>query len=648
MITSEEFNSLMSGNALSVDIETYDPDLMEYGPTWVRNGSSPNHKDGYITGVAFANADTKVYIPVRHPELSEEEQKKNIGQVKQLLETKSLKIGANFQYDYGWLKSEGYTINGKIADVQFAEPLIDEAADSFSLKSLTKKYLGEESQKRTDLIENWCIDHGIYENFGGHIHELPLSIVTEYAKADADVTLKVLRMQWPTLVRQDLMNLFEMENKLIPLLVDMRKRGVRVNYPKLEEITYAAVNGKNEMQERVRQMLDVKDLDVGSVKQLTTICHQLGFPLTRKKPTKLMQQAGKEGNLTLDNGALMQWINLTDPMRNGYNLKELGQLIQAYRRLGVTVNLFCKSYLKFGILWGENNFRLHASFHPLKKDSGQGGEWGRGTGTVSGRFSSSEPNLQQVTSRSEESEYTPEVLKGKAIRNLFEPEEGCDWVKMDYSQMEYRLMAHFAIKESGKAIQKAYNENPNLDIHQYTCEMTGLSRQKAKMVNFACSYGIRDFTLATMLGISQPEAKEMLDAIKLKSPFINVLRTAIEGVANPQTGLGYVKTIGGRWQRASNKRPYWTLFNGMMQGSCADFMKKSMVECMEAGIFDVCPIMLTVHDEMDLSVPRTKEARQAVEEGCRIMERVYKCNVPIVVEPEFGTTWGNVKPEEKK
>jgi len=642
-MSSEEIEAYKNAKVLAVDIETRDPLLTEKGPSWVAN-------EGHILGVALACKGFKTFVPIAEQyvnsnELTGEEREKNIRDLKLILASSNIKTGANFQYDVGWLNHEGFEVNGKYADVQYAEPLLNEAADSYSLKSLTFKYLPPADQKRSDLLEAWGAERGIYKGVGSHIHEMPLQLVYDYASADADVTLKVLRRQWIQLEKQDLMELFEIENALIPILCFMRKFGVRVNYKHLVEMAYYSTIFTKDYGERLRTILKAPaSFNCNSTPQLVKLLLARGVPLERRAPTENMKAKGlKVGNPVIQKEQLRVWAK-SNEVYDGLSMQEFSKCIHAYRQYE-KIKQFCKSYLKYMVKHGSGNeYRIHASYHPLKKsnDGGVGGgsDWGRGSGTVSGRFSSTDPNMQQVSATEVQyAEDTPEPLKNKPLRRLFIPEAGDSWVKMDYSQMEYRLMAHYASGELGDDIKRRYNEDDSLDFHAYVSSLTGFPRRTAKVANFSMAYGMRPETMSRVFGMPIAETQEIYNKMQEAAPFITESRKHFQNVAKFN---GFLRTIGGRYQRVSERRPPFTLYNGLMQGSCADFMKKSMVDCWNAGIYKVCPILATVHDEQDLSMPDTKEAKEAIEEARHLMRTAYELKVTVKVDPEYGPSWGEV------
>jgi DNA polymerase-1 len=271
------------------------------------------------------------------------------------------------------------------------------------------------------------------------------------------------------------------------------------------------------------------------------------------------------------------------------------------------------------------NGRVRCSFNPLKSDT---------YGTVTGRFSCSTPNLQQIPKRNEN-------VKNK-IRALFLPEDGFDLVKMDYSQIEIRLMAHYAIGAGSDDVRKQFINDNNTDFHQWCANIAGIpgDRELAKRVNFGIQYGMGIKKLCKVLNMSYAESKQFLDMYHAKLPFI---KKTLNKAANIAESRGYVKTLLGRRRRFPNKLNTYRALNAVIQGSGADMIKKAMVSAHNAGILDVCLLHLQIHDELVISKPRTKAGDEAAKELKNIMENIIKLKVPVISDCKIGANWGEME-----
>jgi DNA polymerase-1 len=228
------------------------------------------------------------------------------------------------------------------------------------------------------------------------------------------------------------------------------------------------------------------------------------------------------------------------------------------------------------------------------------------------------------------------------------PEEDHRWIKIDYSQIEYRIIAHYATGKKSEEVREMYNKDPHTDYHEYVMGLSGLERKPAKNLNFGAAYCMGPATCAKKFHWTLEHATELLETYHREVPFVQTTRDRVIKIAKER---GYIRTIAGRRSRVSdamraNKKEY-SMFNRLIQGTAADVMKKGMLDAYEAGIFETLAPHLTVHDEMDVSEPRTKEGREATLELKHIMEDVFELKVPIIADLEVGDNWHDVKPLEE-
>lgn len=628
------FPDLSTANAIAIDTETYDPDLLTSGPGWGRGV-------GHIVGVSVAVADSsgnvsKWYYPVRHE--TQKEMNLPPDQVfawlrDTLADPRQPKIGANLQYDVGWLKQEGIEVAGLLIDVQFAEALLDEAAP-VALESLGQKYLG--MGKESNYLYQWLSDW-----FGGpptgtmrkYIYKAPPSLVGPYAESDADLPLRLASVLYPLLYQEGLADLFMMECKLIRLMVEMRWAGVSVDIQKAEELRDTLQLRQDKLLDEIKHKIGV-DINVNAAESLAVAFDSLGLPY--KKTSK--------GNPSFT-GAFLDTVD-----------HPIGDLIREIRKCDKLRGTFVESY----ILNSHVNGKVYGSFNQLR---------GEGGGTRSGRFSSSTPNLQNIPSRDDE--------LAPLIRGLFIPDPGHPyWRKYDYSQIEYRMLIHYAIGQAGEEIRAYFLANPNTDYHIYAQKVvevaTGvlIERKPIKNINFGLIYGMGVAALARGLKMTKKDAQGLMEAYFKGVPFA---KPTMEAAMEEAQKLGVITTIlnrksrfdmyePGNWnddrpalpyQRAlltygGNIRRAYThkALNRRLQGSAADLMKMAMLKCYEDGVFDVTGVpRLTVHDELDFSDPGGKD--EAFLEMKHIMETALPgLKVPVKADGEIGPDWGHVKPLE--
>lgn len=586
--------SLNNSKMISVDIETYDPELKGKGPGVQR-------KDGNILGVSIAN-DTgfSEYYNVGHRRTDKEEKQKNVNYLKEVLGNNIDKVGANILYDLDWLQnSKGITVNGKIHDVQYAEPLLDEYALRYNLDALSKKYLGEGKFKTE--IQKFCDERGLKGDARQHLYMMPYEIVRQYAKVDAEEPIKIIQRQLQALKVEGLDKLYEMEIGLIPLLLQMRTVGVRID--SFQTLKTKKMLERDLLRREKSFFSSYGEINYKSTKQLAPIFDDLGIPYPKTD----------KGNPSITQDMLKTLSDKYEICGDIVKLKKLARVISAtFQNVLIDAN---------------TNGRIFATFAPLKSDD---------KGTVSGRFSSFNPNLQQVPAKNENF--------GKEVRSCFIPEEGQDWGKLDYSQIEYRVLAHYAQGERADEVREKYRENPNTDYHQLVMDWTKFNRKIAKNLNFGCMYAMGIKTCSEKFRWSLEDSKLFINKYHREAPYV---KTTMNNVINVSKGRGYIKTILGRKARVSDEiKKYgkeYIMFNRLIQGSAADIMKKGMVDAYDKGLFNVLTPHLTVHDELDISIPRNKEGKEAVLELKHTMENCVDLKVPIKVDLEIGSSWGTVK-----
>ena len=605
-----EYPDLTKYKQIAVDLETCDPNLMTLGPGWSR-------KDGFIVGIAVAAGDYQGYFPIRHENGHNLDPKMTIKWFKKQMATPHIdKIMHNATYDAGWLRAEGVEVQGRIIDTMIAAPLVDENRFSFSLNNLGRDYLGE--RKNETLLRAAAKEWGIDPK--GEMWKLPPKYVGSYAEQDATLTLKLYERLSIEIVKQELSHIFDLETSLIPLMIDMREKGVRVDLDKADLVRKDLRSKVRDYKAEIKRKTGI-EIEPWASASVATVFDKLDliYPKTETGSPSFTKQ----------------YLNA--------HPHEVAKMIVKLREFDKADSTFIDSIMRH-----EHKGRIHTEFHQLRSDDG---------GTVTGRFSSSNPNLQQFPARD------PDIKK--AIRGLFLPEEGDKWGSFDYSSQEPRLLVHFAssIPERLRhsvvnTIVEEYNSG-DVDLHQMVADLAGISRKEAKVVNLGIMYGMGVGKLSNQLDITTQQAKELLDSHKLSVPFVKQLATMASQRAEEH---GQIRTILGRkcrfhlWEPRSfgynkplrleeAKKEYgnvgtlkraftYKALNKLIQGSAADQTKKAMVDCYAEGLKP----LLTVHDELCFSIESQEQADRIVQ----IMETGLPLNVPSKVDAELGANWGEV------
>ena len=555
-------------------------------------------------------------------------------------------VGANLSYDLDFLANDGVTFDKvrRFRDVQLAEPLLDSNRMSYSLDALAKDYLGQGKDylgqgKEQGLLEEAARAYGVDPK--GGLWRMPARFVGAYAEADADLPLRILALQEKRLAEEELETVFDLESRLLPVLVAMRRRGVRIDLTKTE---------------RVRARLEQeRDKWLGVVRQYTG-------PRGELMAAESLAPALAARGIHVPMTPKTKKPSITDTLFHEHRGDPLVDAIASGRRVATLINTFIDGH----ILGHHINGRIHCTFNQLRSDKG---------GTITGRLSSSDPNLQNIPSRQNEADEAmhlgEEVIK--LIRGQFVPDEGEEWCRHDYSQIEYRLATHFAMGPGSDAAREAYCSDPKTDFHKMCARMAGLDpedkniRKSIKGVNFCKIYGGGVPKIAAVLGVSLEEAEKFVGTYDTELPWV---KKTLEAAMYRAGERGYVTTIAGRRQRFSlwepntygDRRPAlprklaeerygtnlkraktYAALNYACQGSSAEITKKSMVDAWEAGLCAkdaLGAFLLNVHDELDNSVALTPRAQEAKSELKRIMEAAYQLKVPVIAEASYGPDWG--------
>ena len=639
------FPRLNEAKAIGFDCETREMDF-DNGPGW---GRGQSYIAGFSISAYFSEREQpRWYFPVAHsvePHLNLPKDHA-FAWLKETLETSGTpKFGANLLYDYGNATDYGIWMQGELWDCQFGEALLDET-EEVALDALGVKYLGQ--GKETNALYDWCA-----RAYGGeptskqraNIHRASPRLAGPYAEQDASMPREIMARMLPLLQQQGLLPLFRMECDLIPLLVAMRRTGVRIDMPYAEKMyddlkpkvltAYAAI----------KDLTGIEFVDSG--KQIQRIFEALRLPF--KVTAKGNASFTKDFLQTLDH--------------------PIGRMIMDVRQLEDLRETFVGKYLLAKNVKG----RVHCQFNPLRSEGG---------GTRSGRFSSSTPNLQNIPSRSE---------IGSLLRRAFIPDEGhmC-WEKADYSQIEYRELVHFAVGDGADVLRQEYAENPKTDYHKRTQRVvqqaSGLyiprkadeaaagnfrtGRLTIKEINFGLLYGMGKKKLARTAGLTEAQANDVFAAYHSGAPYV---AATMQWAADQAQRLGYTQDIMGRRSRFDLWEPVaWSdsgereialsypaalgkwgpnikramthkALNRILQGSAATQLKMAMWACMKQGVYDVIGVpRLTVHDENSHSViSDSPEQQQAYAHMQWLFENCLpQMRCPVVFERERGPNWG--------
>lgn len=628
------FPNLSAAKVISFDVETYDPELTDQGkikgkgPGWARHS-------GHLVGAAIGVEDgTSWYFPMRHEVRPEENMDPDhvLGWLRHTLAGPQPKVGANLIYDLGWCLEESVPVGGPLYDVQFAEALLNSEAPDVSLEALSQSWLGE--GKESNLLYRWCADF-----YGGpatgrqrkNIYRAPPCLVGPYAQSDANLPIRVLNKQWQELSRLGLMELFSMECGLIRLLVAMRFKGAPINVDRVEELASRFKGEIVALDGEIKRQVGF-EVNTAAAQSLAKAFEALGLPYQRTEPTE--RNPNGNPSFTAD------FLESVD--------HPVAQLIVTRRQKEKLRAVFLESYL----LKNHVNGKIHCSFHPLKGDE---------NGARSGRFSSSDPNLQNIPVRTEE---------GKLIRQCFVA-NGL-WRKYDHSQIEYRMLANHAVGPGAEDIRARYRANPDTDYHDATIELIKnlvgleLERRPAKTINFGLIYGMSQPELARRLHLADG-GKQLFAAYHKGVPFA---KATMESCMEFAGRHGYIDTVLGRrsrfdlwtsqqWSADKQALPmekalakYGRIqraflhkaLNRRLQGGAADVMKRGMLKCYESGVFDVIGYPgLTVHDELDFDDETDGQQDEAWEYMKHTLETCMGnlIRVPLLVDMKTGANWGD-------
>ena len=605
-VMPEELKDLHGYKEIAIDLETNDPELKELGSGNVTG-------KGHIAGIAVAVEGWSGYFPIHHESGGNMDKKLVLSWLQDICNQEETKfIFHNAMYDICWLRSAGVIVKGKIIDTMIAASLIDENRLSYQLNFLSKHYIG--FGKDESILNAAAKEYGLDPK--KDLWRLPALFVGQYAERDAESTLKLWKKLETELYQQELWDIFNLETKLFPCLVDMRFKGVRVNLERADNIKKSLMHKEKKILSSIKALTGV-DVEIMAARSIAKAFDKLKLPYDRTEKSK-------EPSFT------------KNFLQN--HPHELPKAIAEARELNKAHSTFIDSITKHSV-----NGRIHADINQIRSDAG---------GTVTGRFSMSNPNLQQIPARH------PEL--GPLIRSIFIPEQNHTWGSFDYSQQEPRILVHYAKLQNLNGVDEivdAYKAG-DADFHQVVADMAGIERKQAKTINLGLMYGMGKNKLMAELGLMKDSAEKLIKQYHTKAPFVKQLMDNVSRKANDR---GKIRTLLGRachfdlWQpvqfgvfkplpleqaRKEYDEPLKRAFtykalNKLIQGSAADMTKKSMVALYENGIIP----HIQIHDEVDISVESDEKAEEIIE----IMESAVELKVPNKVDYEKGKNWGDIK-----
>jgi DNA polymerase I-like protein with 3'-5' exonuclease and polymerase domains len=604
-IPPESFPDLSKYDEIAIDLETKDPELKTMG-----SGSVTSK--GHIVGIAVAVQDWKGYYPIRHEGGGNMDHGMVTRWFQSVLKTPATKIFHNAMYDVCFLRAERYEIQGTIVDTMIAGSLVDDNRFRYDLGSMGRDYLGigKNESVLKETADLWGVDAK------SEMYKLPAMYVGEYAEQDADLTLKLWQEMKKEIVTQELASIFDLETQLFPCLVDMRFLGVRVDTEAAYQLKQQLLTEEKECLHKVKKETSI-DVQIWAARSIEKVFQKLNLPY----------------DLTAKTNSPSFTKNF---LQNHHH--PMVKLIARAREINKSHTTFIDTILKH-----QHKGRIHAEINQIRSDSG---------GTVTGRFSYNNPNLQQIPARNKE--------LGPRIRSLFIPEDNCQWGCFDYSQQEPRLVTHYAALDNLYGVDEvldAYNEG-EADFHQIVSDMANIPRSQAKTINLGLFYGMGKNKLQAELGVSKENAEDLFRTYHDKVPFVKML---MESVMRRAQSKGRVRTLLGRRCRFDLWEPNqfgihkalphedalmehgpgirraftYKALNRLIQGSAADMTKKAMVDLHKEGITP----HIQVHDELDISI----ESADHADKIKQIMEGAVALEVPNKVDYESGENWGNIK-----
>lgn len=566
--------------------------------------TSLDYMKAEIVGLSFAvQTGEAAYLPLAHnyPDVQTQLNREIVlEKLRPLLESSTvLKVGQNLKYDYHVLANHGVTLRGIAHDTMLASYVLD-STGKHNLDFLAQKHLN----LKTIRFEEVAGKKGAKQlNFS----EVQIDVATRYAAEDADVCVRLHHaLQAKLQAEPNLLALYnDLEMPLSAVLARIERNGVLIDDDLLATQSFELEQQIMSLEQKAHNLAG-HSFNLGSPKQIQTILYdQLNLPILKRTPT---------GQPSTDESVLQE-------LAEDY---ELPKLLIEHRSLSKLKSTYIdKLPQQINVKTG----RVHTSYNQVV--------------TVTGRLSSSDPNLQNIPIRSAE---------GRKIRQAFIAPSGYKIVAADYSQIELRIMAHLAQDEG---LITAFQQGE--DIHRATAsevfnvpldEVSNELRRNAKAINFGLIYGMSAFGLAKQLDISRTDAQTYINLYFERYPNVKKYMNETKILAKEQ---GFVETLFGRRlylpeidSRNPMLRQYAerTAINAPMQGTAADIIKRAMLAVdnwLETEKIDAKMIM-QVHDELVFEI-KTEQLDNAIEKIKTLMEKAAELTVPLIVDVGIGENW---------
>lgn len=583
-----------------------------------------------VFGIAIAHGGIYKYFDIRVDDCRDE--------INSLMAKADKIVNHNIKFDVHMLLSAGFDVPvDKCECTSIRAALINEHEPSMSLDALAKKYLNQ--KKDVEIYDK------LAELFGGkadrktqiqNLHRAPPELVAKYAKKDAEVALLLWRYQETEIEKQDLRNIFELEKRLFPVLIDMERGGVRIDT------------------ERAFSAIDTLSIKVSQLK--AELHKKAGFQCNYNPSGDIIKlfspRLNDNGEWVLRDGTLCEKTPTGKPKIGSEVLKRMSDpcaaIILALRKLTKTRDTFLNGHIVSNL----HNGKLHANINQVVNEA-----WGKSEGTKTGRFSMSRPALQQIPARDKEI--------SAILRPLFIPDDGEVWLSIDYRQFEFRIFAHYVKNDT---IIKLFHENPDIDFHQLVADIANIPRNakesggpNAKQVNLGMVMGMGAGKMAkemrmpyTVEKVKQKDGsiKERIIPGEAALDVLNKYHEAIPGVREMQRAAtikaearGYVFTLAKRRIHYPDRTHCYKAASNIYQGGAADCLKQKLIEIhallKKEGRGR---ILLSVHDEINLSVPNDPALINrivACMENFDGVECPISLRIPIRTDPGVGVNWGD-------
>ena len=583
---------LNEADLIAFDTETTDTDVMRAKLVGISLAIAPGH--GY-------------YIPVGHHEGRQLDCQLVLQELAAPMQNPEIKkAGHNLKYDYLILKRAGLKVFPLSFDTMIAEWLINPASRNLGLKNLAWVRLGYEMTH---------IDALIGKGRGQKTMDLvPIEDVAGYAAADAAICLRLIPQLSKELKDQNAEDLFKtMEMPLVPILAAMEEAGITLDKQFFMKFSHELETRLGEIEIEIQDIVGY-EFNLNSTQQLSqALFETLGLePPDRTRKTS-------SGYFSTAASVLEGMLGQHPIIESVLSYRELEKLRSTYvDALPQQIN--------------PETGRVHTSLNQ--------------TGTVTGRIASSDPNLQNIPTRTE---------IGRRVRNGFIAREGCTLLAVDYSQIELRIVAHMSEDEAMLAAFRA-----GQDIHATTAaavngvglnDVTPEMRRHAKAINFGLIYGMSAYGLTNATDLTLAEAENFIDAYFKEFPGV---KGYLDNIREDATKNGYVETLLGRRRYFPNlkegagynvrQREEREAINAPIQGTAADIIKKAMlvlpIKIEMAGL--QARMLLQVHDELIFDVP-DEELDRTTSLVKEIMEAAFNLDIPLKTEAKAGKSWGGME-----